>query len=258
MTAIRVVIQANFADLDSELPRIQESTQVARGYAGCLQAEDFRSTEFPNSLLHLQLWENAAAFDAYWAAVSANREQVDRLLSWQAPHHHGKPSAPRQQGENGIEVYRQVIYGRHENAWVPSDETERPASIRFPAWGPVRIVIQGTSPAAPPAAAQLDNAGETRLEPGCIQFENFRGIEFPENTCLMELWESPEIYDIHWLNRLIQQAPRPGQPPAPPRPTAERRYGRPGAEWYAHSYFTLVDNVWQPENTALRMTTVRW
>ena len=130
--------------------------------------------------------------------------------------------------------------------------------MRFPAWGPVRIVIQGTSPPAEPTQAQLDNATESRLEPGCIQFENFRSVAFPENTCLMELWSSPEIYDLHWLNRLVQQAPRPGQAATPARPQVERRYGTPGFEWYAHSYYTLIDNVWQPEDRDLRMLTVRW
>lgn len=257
MTAIRVVIQGNYADLDGMIEPMLDAAKAARGEPGNLQAEVFRGNEFRDDLLYLQLWESAAAFDAYWAKLGGSDRQL--FLTWQAPHHHGKPSAPRRSGENGIELYRQVGYGRVDNGWAPADEGERPASIRFPAWGPVRIVIQGTSPDAPPAQAQLDNAAESRLEPGCIQFENFRSVEYPENTCLMELWASPEIYDIHWLNRLVQQAPRPGQPPAPPRPTPpERRYGRPGLEWYAHSYYTLVDNVWQPEDPSRRMTTVRW
>ena len=98
-----------------------------------------------------------------------------------------------------------------------------------------------------------------RLEPGCVQFENFRSVEYPENTCLMELWTTPEIYDIHWLNRLLQQASRASSGPPPASPAqVERRHGSPGFEWYAHSYFALVDGVWQPEETRLRMSTVRW
>jgi quinol monooxygenase YgiN len=259
MTAIRMVIQGSFADADSVIPTLQRYIQEARNDAGNLQAELFRGNEFADNLLGLFLWEDSAAFDAHWARSSQDTQRVATMTAQQAPNHHGTPGAPRRHGENGVEFYRQVMYGRVDGAWAPSEEAERPASIRFPAWGPVRIVIQGTSEPGAPTSAQLDNAAESRLEPGCIQFENFRSIDYPENTCLMELWESPEIYDIHWLNRLMQQAPRPGQPPAPPRPTPpERRYGKAGLEWYAHNYFTLVGNVWQPENAARRMTTVRW
>lgn len=254
-----MVVQGNYADADSMMPGLLDWMRRTREGKGNLQAEVFRGNEFKDNILVLGLWESSAAFDAHWAEVSTDLENVAELQKLASPFHHGTPAAPRRSGENGIELYRQVSYGRVDAAWAPSDEGERPSSIRFPAWGPVRIVIQGTSPDAPPTQAQLDNAAESRLEPGCIQFENFRSVEFPENTCLMELWASPDIYDIHWLNRLTQQAPKPGQPPAPPRPTPpERRYGRAGMEWYAHSYYTLIDNVWQPENTAQRMTTVRW
>ncbi|MGE0057543.1 MAG: hypothetical protein AB7P33_12110 [Dehalococcoidia bacterium] len=259
MTSIRVVVQGNFANADDMLPSLLANAKEARDVPGNLQSEVFRGNEFPDNLLYLQLWETAAGFDAYWEKASQRPDVVSRMARQSAPFHHGTPQAPRRTGENGIEFYRHMSYGRIDSGWAPTDEGERPASIRFPAWGPVRIVIQGTSEPAPPAQAQLDNAAESRLEPGCIQFENFRSVEFPENTCLMELWSSPDIYDIHWLNRLTQQAPRPGQPAAPPRPTPpERRYGRAGLEWYAHSYYTLVDNVWQPEIAAQRMTTVRW
>jgi quinol monooxygenase YgiN len=254
VTAIRVVVQGSYATGNDLMPAMVEYSRGLRKEAGNLQAEDFGSTEFPGQFLHLELWESAAAFDAHWAKAPG----IDLLGSWQAPNHHGTLAAPRRQGENGIEFYRHVIYSRSENYWAPAEDGERVASVRFPAWGAVRIVIQGTSPPGPPTPAQLDNSQESRLEPGCIQFEHFRGIEYPENTCLMELWSTPEIYDIHWLNRLLQQAARAGQQPPPPLPPVERRYGRPGAEWYAHSYYTLVDDVWQPENTDLRMVTVRW
>ena len=256
MTQIRVAIQSNYADADVRIRELVAESQEIRKEGGCLQAEDFRSVEFPGSLMHLQLWENAASFDTYWQGTGPRGGLSDAAI-WQAPHHYGLTSAPRRHGQGGVEFYRQQYFGRVDNAWVLVDEIERTESIRFPAWGPVRILIQGTSPPDGDISAQLDNAQETRLEPGCIQFEHYRGIEYPENTCLMELWSTPEVYDVHWLNRLVQQAARAGGP-AVQRPQTERRYGSAGAEWYAHAYYTMVDGVWQPEEGARRMATVRW
>ena len=256
MTPIRVAVQNNFADADERVAGLVSQSQQIRKEPGCLQAEDFRSVEFPDSLMHLQLWESTGAFDAFWQG-KGEKGGLNEPQTWQTPHHYGLPSAPRRHGQSGIEFYRHEYFGRSESVWMLADESERAESIRFPAWGAVRILIQGTSPPDGDMSAQLDNAQETRLEPGCIQFENYRSIEYPENTCLMEVWSSPEIYDIHWLNRLVQQAARAGGPAAP-RPQVDRRYGNPGAEWYAHSYYTLVDGVWQPEEGERRMVTVRW
>src|SRR5690606_8696254 len=114
--------------------QITELTKWTRSFDGCLQAEDFRGTEFPDNHLHLQLWESSAAMDAFWTQISAKPDALQLVTTWQAPHHHGKPSAPRRQGENGIEFYRHVPYSRLETSWGPSDEEQRPASVRFPAW----------------------------------------------------------------------------------------------------------------------------
>ncbi len=254
MTAIRFVIQSNYADADARLPALLQYTKGARAEAGCLHAEDFRSTEYADDLLHLELWESSAAFDAHWQRVRES-DYMRQALVWQAPNHGGLLTAPRLHGQSGIEVYRHAPYTRHEGAWAPADEALRSGSVQFPAWGPVRIIIHGTSPADSDPSAALENARQTRLEPGCLHFENFRGVEYPENTCLMELWTTPQIYDAHWLNRLIQQSrATPG-----PRPTPmERRYGSAGFEWYTHSFAAVVDGVLVPEEPALRMSTVRW
>ena len=56
MPAIRVVIQGNYADADSVIPIFQEYVEDARKAPGNLQAELFRSNEFPENLLGLYLW----------------------------------------------------------------------------------------------------------------------------------------------------------------------------------------------------------
>jgi quinol monooxygenase YgiN len=258
MPAIRAAIQTNAAGLDDRLPGLLDASKATREEPGCLQSEWFRGTEFAENMLYLELWETPAAFDAHWRRVLEGGGQ-ERLLSLQAPHHHGTIESPRRHGENGVEIYHHTPFARVDNAWARAEESQRSQYVRWPALGAVRIVIQLTSDPNTDPAPQVRNAVETRAEPGCIQFENFRGVEYPENTALMELWSVPEIYDIHWLNRILQQRTQAAAGAAPQRPPPyERRYGRPGFEWYPHSYFTLIDNAWQPEDSSRRMLTVRW
>jgi quinol monooxygenase YgiN len=254
VTAIRFVIQSNYTDADARLPAMLEYTSAVRQVSGCQHAEDLRSTEFPGHLLHLELWDSATAFDEHWQRVRDGAFMREAQV-WQAPNHGGLLSAPRLHGQSGIEVYRHAPYAMQDNAWQPVDESLRSKAVLFPAWGPVRILINGTSPADSDPSAALENARQTRLEPGCLHFENFRGVEYPENTCLVELWTTPQIYDAHWLNRLIQRAnAAPGPRPAP----MERRHGSAGFEWYTHCFCAVVDGMLVPEDPALRMTTVRW
>lgn len=262
MTAVRFVVQSNPAGAGNvDHPDLVAYSRSLRESPGCLQAEDFRGTEYPEDLLHIELWESAAAFDAHWQRTvqSGHGGMLAQLDSLQSPHHFGTPASPRRTGQNGVELYEHRYFARYDQIWGRADESERSASVRWPAWAQVRILIQGTSDPNADHSAQLENSRLTREEPGCEQFEHFRGLEYPENTVLMETWTSPEIYDRHWLNRLLQQAAAAASGSGPVNPPAvERRYGRPGPEWYNLCYYTLVDNVWLPEDPARRMVTVRW
>lgn len=256
MTPVRVVFQTN-SEGDQEI--LQAATKLARGLPGCLQAEDFRSVEFAENLLHIELWESTAAWDAAWEALRGapeGRALIAKYQASQAPFHGGAPAAPRRTGQNGLEFYKQARFAPVSGAWVASDEGVRANSIRWPAWGIVRIVIQSASdPAIVTPASQIANSIETRLEKGCLHFEFFRGVEFSENVVLIESWASAEIYDVHWMGRLVQQ--RASGPVARPTPP-ERRYGQTSFEWYSQCYYALTDDVWMPEDPQQRMSSVYW
>src|SRR5438270_8776622 len=66
MTAVRLVVQSNPAGGGSGQPELVAYSQKLRESPGCIQAEDFRGTEYPEDLLHVELWESPAAFDAHW------------------------------------------------------------------------------------------------------------------------------------------------------------------------------------------------
>jgi quinol monooxygenase YgiN len=258
VAAIRVVFQTN---RESDLAALQPATVRARQAAGFLQAEDFRSIEFSDHLLHLQLWESAQAWDGYWHGLAASEEGRRLIAVWSAavaPHHEGFRNQPRRTGQNGVEFYKQARFSPVDGVWAMTDPAERAESIRWPAWSAVRIVIQVTAAPGADLEAAMGNFAETRAEPGCRHFEVFRGLEFEENAVLIETWSTPEIYDAHWMQRLVQARARAadgeGERPAPPA----RRYGEMGFEWYPLCYYSLAGEVWEPEDPKLRMSTVYW
>ena len=65
------------------------------------------------------------------------------------------------------------------------------------------------------------------------------------------------MYDEHFYLRTIQRLYGSGLP-RPPTTALERRYGSSGFEFYQHGFFTLAGDVWQPEDSAERLATVRW
>src|SRR5712691_268971 len=89
MTAVRLVVQSNPADSAARDADLVKYTTAMRETPGCVQAEDFRGTEYPEDLLHVELWESPASFDAHWQkAVSAgDAGLLADLLSLQSPHH---------------------------------------------------------------------------------------------------------------------------------------------------------------------------
>lgn len=256
MAPIRVVIHHRDTP-DGDAARVARA-KAMRSEPGCLQAEDFRSLENADHMLHLELWEDAAAWDRHWTALKASPEGpaiVEAMRALQAPYHPGGPDHPRKLGNDAVEFYSQRVFTRQGPIWVATDDRSSPQSIRWPASGAFRLVIQMTADPAADIAPRLRNTETTRAEVGCDEFEFFRSLEYPENIALTETWSSPATYDLHWLLRIQQQAGAPGGPAAPP---IQRRYGEAGFEWYPHCFFTLVGDTWMPEDPAKRMTTVVW
>jgi quinol monooxygenase YgiN len=156
-------------------------------------------------------------------------------------------------GRNGIEFYPLVRFQPSDGVWK-ADAATRAETIRWPAAGAVRILIQMTSDPSSDPAGSIATSVATRAELGCEEFEFFRSIEFPENLALVESWSSPEIYDVHWMARLVEQRANPRQRAAP----LERRYGENGFEWYSQCRYGASSGIWQPEAAERRMSTVWW
>lgn len=260
MPPIRFIVQSNPGDGEQRLPALARYAASARLEPGCVQFEDFRSISEPASLLHLELWESAEAWDQHWdrlieGAGSSGGDALLELLSLAEPTLGGVEPAPRGFGQNGIELYEQRFYAHSDGVWFPATGS-RPDSVRWPAWAPVRIVVQGTSDPASDPTRQIQSALRRREYPGCDHFEHYRGTEYPENTVLMETWATPKIYDDFWHYLQTEQSTNPfgGARPIP----ARRRYGIAGNEWHNLCYYTIVDGVWQPKDPALRSTVVRW
>lgn len=260
MSGIRLAVQSNVASKERVEAALAAAKDI-RAEEGCLQYELFRGIEFPENVAQLELWESEAAYDAHWGRVRAEPTRGGLLAEGSsqlsAPNHHGIPGAPRREGLSGVEIYPHAYFIRSPaDVWVHADEKQRIESVRWLASSAVRIIIQMNMLAqAEPDAIQTSI--ETRKEPGCLQFEHYRSIEFPENTVLFELWRDPEIYDIHYLNR-IKERMFGAAKPSSSRGSVERRYGRAGFEWYQHTFFVEIGGVWQPENPAHRSVTVRW
>jgi quinol monooxygenase YgiN len=260
MPPIRFIVQSNPGDADKRLPALARYAEESRREPGCIQFEDFRSMAEPQDLLHLELWQSAEAWDAHWFKLLQSDKQGAvapflELIENADPSLTGVEAAPREFGANGIELYEQRFYAHSDGVWFPAVDSG-PQSVRWPAWAPVRIVVQMTSDPSSAPTRSIASAHRRKEYPGCNEFDHFRGTEFTENTVLMELWSTPKIYDDFWhyLQTESMTNPIPGSRPIP----AARRYGIAGNEWHNHLYYTLVDGIWEPRDPALRSTVVRW
>ena len=259
MAEIRVLVQSAQEGLEGEVDALLERATKARKEPGCLQYELFRGTELPENFALLQLWESEQTFDAHWRKqAEAGASLLGDLRQLQAPYHLGSPQSPRRHGQNGVEFSKRVVTQPLDNVWVPRDESLRTESVRWPATLPVRFISQNTSDPSLPGQPQT-YYGESRAEEGCLQFEPYRSIEFPENALTLELWDTPQAIEKHWLSRLTQRIyPGTGTGPSPRPEPPPRRYGQPGSEWSQTTWYAFVDGVWVPEDPAMRTLTIRW
>lgn len=256
MPSVRVLYCSNQRGLEAETERLRARAAAVRAEPGCLEFDTFRDVEHPENFAQLELWASPQAFDAHWQRSKA-AGLLAGVQNLTAPHHRGTPEYPRRDGNNGAEFYRYqpfALTGRTFSALDPADRIE---ALRWPSRGGVRIIINSsTDPAGDAAFAAYSD--ETRAQQGCLEFSFYRSLEFPENNLHLELWQGPPaVYDEHFYLRTVQQLYGIGLP-RPPTTALERRYGGTGFEFYQHGFFTLVDDVWQPEDPAERLATIRW
>lgn len=255
---VRVLYCSNQPALAGQLDGLRKRAAAVRGEPGCLEFDTFRDVEYPENFAQLELWESPAAFDAHWQRAKAGGVfcAVDNLA---APYHGGRPESPRRDGKNGAEFYHYQPFAPPGPipVFVAKDPAERIESLRWPSRSGVRIVIQSsTDPSGD--ASFYPYAAETRAQKGCLEFSFLRSLEFPENNLHLELWQGPPaIYDEHFYLRTLHRLYGLGLA-RPPSQAVERRYGVAGFEFYQHGFFTLAGEVWEPEDPAERLATVRW
>ena len=133
---------------------------------------------------------------------------------------------------------------------------------------PIRFIVQANptdGDAHIPALAKYSQ--EARKEPGALQIESFQSVVEPQNLLHLELWESAQAWDAHWLRvlqsgetgsaasllQLIEQA-EPDIGGVQPSP---REFGANGIELYEQRPYLHHNGVWFP-GTAQLPGSVRW
>lgn len=129
----------------------------------------------------------------------------------------------------------------------------------------IRVIIQNNGPAG--ADGFETRAGLARASEGCLQYELYQSLEFPENLIQLELWDSVAAFDAHWTGLLTSTeelsvlGSAPDELCAPYHlglPSSPRRQGVNGIEIYPHSHYARQDDVWVPAAEPKRPRSVRW
>ncbi len=188
MPAIRMMARVNADGIET----VCAATRAARELPGCLHAEDFSDIEERGDILHVELWETPADWDAAW---SARQDLIAANL-------------------RGIEFYKHAHFMPTGPTWEACDANARAESIRWPISGAIRILIFVALGPGESNERHIQDSVETRQELGCEEFIFYRSLDFAENVALIETWSSPEIYDIHWKRRIAPGAPSYPEPPA--------------------------------------------
>lgn len=226
---------------------LEKLADATRGEEGCLEAECYRSLEFSENLAVVELWADEISYTAHW----------NRLLEGDS----ARESILRSEGaDTSAEFYRHQGYASQAlGPWTPPEwEGVRPA-ITWPAGGRVRIIGQTSRANVESSLPDLKAfSGETRREPGCIEFEQFQSVEYTEDTMTLELWTDQVVYDFHWSLR--GQSRRAGSVLASSG-TAERTdriQGTNGFEFYQCAMFKHLYDRWRPVDVSQWSEQVIW
>jgi quinol monooxygenase YgiN len=257
MSEIRVLISAAIDEEDVDLVRLEDQARTMRGEEGCVHFEIFRSVEFPENFVQIETWENIEKLETRLRSGKP-LTLLGGESALEAPFHGGTVSNPRRHGLNGIEFYPLQRYKRIENEFVRTEMQSAPPALCWPSrFEAVRVLINES---AEPShdAEMVPYSLDTRSQPGCVEFDFMRSLDFLENRLHIELWIGPpSLYDAHYQTRNRQRAYGGGIERPPDRPLP-RRIGAPGLEFYQHCFYARVGETFQPEETDERMSTVHW
>jgi len=187
---------------------------VINGQPGCAQWELFQSTTTPEKFALLEHWESRGAFHSYWKIQKvrpvAGKDCIDYATM-------------------RTEIYWDQKYYKlnEERVWVPreGDATDEDGP------SPVRLVINMTAKEGMTeqyAQAWAPHGIEVRPEPGCLQYDLLRSTRIEENLALLELWESKDAFETHW----ILERDKPSLTREFSAGPGERRVGQGGLEIY--------------------------
>lgn len=226
-------------------------SRQARRIRGCLESEFYRSIEFPQNSLLLQLWEDQYLFADYWDGLLGGGPGPLEIF-W-------KSTAERRYGMDSSEFYEHCPVIRSSDGsgdFVPSAQGDRQVRIFWPADGALRILTLH-SPVSVEAELDLIRWLDTgrRAEPGCLQCEHFRGVEFRDHIAICEVWESQRAFDSHQLSN--RRTAKLSHVPSS-RDSGVRQHGQNWREFYRFQQFVNLYQFWYPKAWEARSEVVTW
>lgn len=228
------------ADLDHQM--IIDHCRRLRSFDGNLEAECYQNLHNTQRLVLLELWSSSTAYAAYWhtCVVGDPSDLAFELADG------------RDVGWLRTEIYPQQMFS-NDGYFIPNDSRAQDAVIAWPSRGMIRLVILGSEADLEGFLPLVtEDVRKTVREPGCIEYEWCRSIEFETHQLLLELWQSQATYDSHWeLRRRTGSVIRPLQ-------EVPRRVGSNGVELYNQESFIHLYDRWLPRDMSVWSDTVFW
>lgn len=147
------------------------------------------------------------------------------------------------------EIYRHVPFGRPEWVWAPRGDEPSGPGVMWPNRRPVRIVYQFDDSAFP-AIEDRPITRQTRLEPGCEEYEYLEGAG--SRHLLVEKWSNQTLYDRHWDLRVRTGTAGLGTGEEVSTPADDQ------IEFYPFETYQLLYGSWFPTDPSAASTSVRW
>jgi quinol monooxygenase YgiN len=239
MRPIRVIHQ--FENPSSPNEEFAAYARSVRGVDGATEAEAYADIDGDATIAYVELWCDEKAYADHWSKAPGD-SVLDDLLRQRVARLGAKPA----------EFYPYQLF-QLDRAWIADDRKEWRPAIVWAADGGVRVALQlGLRPSDELRHRLVIDQQKTRLEPGCLEYRWFQGVDVPEHFLLLELWESQFIYDNHWNLRLKVGSNE------PPLPMTERERGAMGIEFYRQRQFIHLYDRWLPSEPTRWSETIVW
>ncbi|MDF3282994.1 antibiotic biosynthesis monooxygenase [Gordonia sp. N1V] len=229
MTKIRALHQLR---VDGDPEEVIQYVQKVRTEPGCLESEAHRSINDPADIAIVQVWEDQFAYGDFWGRVNSDPDEAtnDLLI---------RETATR--GNTPFTDFYSLQYFTPGPVWTPAGHESERQAIFWPGTGAVRIIIQ-VSPGGGDALLPMfrEDQESALREPGVLEYQWYRSLEFENQSLLLELWEDAGIYNAHHVLR--RKTSSQGSAPA----MGPREHGSNGFEFYRAQPFVHQYNRWMP------------